>query len=507
MANFTETRLWKTSLGQQNSTENGSPHEKLRSAFIKFRERAGQIAGEINRDLPEYTVHDITHLDALWEMADLIAGSDFHITPIEAFVLGGSFLIHDLGNGLAAYPEGVATLRSNQLWNDTVTALLKKKLGYYPTQEELQTPAQEIEQEAIGIVLRNLHAKHAEKLALISWRDREVDEEYHLIEDVDLRRTFGQVIGKIAHSHWWSVDKLTSEFPTILGAPTGYPREWTVDPLKIACLLRTADASHLDTRRAPGFLRALCKPSEYSRQHWVFQEHLQQPRLESDRLVYSSGRGFTVEDANAWWVMFDTLKMVDSELQQVDSLLADTNRNRFLAKGVAGVDNPIRLVKWIPTENWSPVDTHIKVANVASLVRSLGGEQLYGKNKLVPLRELIQNGSDAIRARRLVESRQTNYGDVFIRTGKDADGYWIEVEDNGVGMSTNVLTGAFLDFGSSFWGTSSMLTEFPGLLAKGFESTGRYGMRWSSRNGHQTLSAPSVFGFQFRFKFERRFVA
>lgn len=480
MANFTDTNLWKKSLSQSNSDDENNPQEKLRSAFLKFRERAGQIAGEINRDLPEYTVHDITHLDALWEMADLIAGEDFYITPTEAFVLGGGFLIHDLGNGLAAYPEGIDTLRSNQLWNDTVTALLKKKLGRYPTTEELQNPENEIEREAIGVVLRNLHAKHAERLALVSWKDREIDEEYHLIEDTDLRRTYGQVIGKIAHSHWWNVDRLASEFPAILGAPTGYPREWTVDPLKVACLLRTADASHLDTRRAPGFLRALRKPSDYSRQHWVFQEHLQQPRLESGRLVYSSGRAFPVEDANAWWICFDTLKMVDNELQQVDALLADTNRNRLVAKGVAGVDNPMRLFKWIPAENWLPVDTHIKVGNVASLVRSLGGEQLYGRDKLVPLRELIQNASDAIRARRLLETRPERFGDVYIRTGKDSNGHWVEVEDNGVGMSTNVLTGAFLDFGSSFWGTSSMLTEFPGLLAKGFESTGKYGIGFFS---------------------------
>lgn len=481
MPKYTDTHLWKTSLAQRLSEEDvNHPLERLRSAFLKFRERSGQIAGEISRDLPEFTVHDITHLDALWEMADLIAGPDFNITPTEAFVLGGSFLIHDLGNGLAAYPEGIETLRRNQLWNDTITGLLKRELGRHPTSDELQSPSKEIEQEATGEVLRNLHAKHAERLALISWKDRQNDEEYHLIEDIDLRRVYGQIIGKIAHSHWWPVEKLASEFVAMLGAPAGYPRDWTVDPLKIACLLRVADASHLDTRRAPGFLRALRKPSEYSRQHWIFQEHLQQPRLESERLVYTSGHSFSIEEANAWWLCHDTLNMVDRELQQVDALFADTNGSRFAAKGVAGVDDPRRLVRWIPTESWIPVDTRIKVGNVASLVRSLGGEQLYGKNKTVPLRELIQNAADAVRARRIVELRSDNYGDIFIRIGRDGEGDWIEVEDNGVGMSPNVLTGPFLDFGSSFWGSSSMSIEFPGLIAKGFESTGKYGIGFFS---------------------------
>jgi len=37
---------------------------------------------------------------------------------------------------------------------------------------------------------------------------------------------------------------------------------------------------------------------------------------------------------------------------------------------------------------------------------------LYGKNMIVPLRELIQNASDAIRARRIIEDEPSEYGDI-----------------------------------------------------------------------------------------------
>jgi hypothetical protein len=483
MPNYTDTRLWKISLGKETETDTGeerNPFERLRNTYFTFRERAAHIAGEVAISLPEFTVHDVTHLDALWEMADLIAGPDYHLTPTEAFVLGGAFLIHDLGNGLAAYPKGKEELRQDSAWADTVAILLKRELGRAPTLEEIQQPNKDIEIEAIGQVLRNLHAKHAERLARTSWKDRENDEEYHLIEDIDLRRTYGRIIGKIAHSHWWDVDSLGKTFTIILNPPPGFPREWTVDPLKIACLLRVADASHLDTRRAPGFLRALRKPSDYSRTHWLFQENLQQPSLDGDRLVYTSGEHFTIEDAPAWWLCFDTLQMVDRELKQVDALLADSGRSRFSARGVAGADEPDRLVKLIPTDNWLPIDTKIRVSNVTSLVNDLGGEQLYGQNKTVPLRELIQNAADAIRARRIVDKRAADYGEIIVKLGRDSEGYWIEVEDNGVGMSTAVLTGPFLDFGTSFWGSPLMLREFPGLAAKGFESTGRYGIGFFS---------------------------
>ena len=481
MGDFTHTKLWQITLAPQGHDDSEAiTRERLRTTYLRFRGRVELLAGEIARDLPDYTIHDVTHLDALWELADLITGSDFPLTPAEAFVLGGAFLIHDLGMGLAAYPNGIEDLNKEPLWNDVVTSLLKEKLGRLPSKDELINPDSEIQKQATDQVLRNLHARHAERLALTEWHDREEDTQYHLIEDPEFQKLYGPIIGKIAHSHWWSVDKLRQEFQTKLGAPAGFPSEWVVDPLKLACILRVADASHLDALRAPGFLRALRKPTGDSKKHWIFQEKLNQPMLEADRLVYTSGSPFSIEDASSWWLCFDALRSADRELREVDALLADADRPRLAARGVAGVEEPERLIKFIATKDWLPIDTRIKVSNVASLIRNLGGEQLYGNDKTVPLRELIQNALDAVRARRLIEGRPIDWGEVIVRQGKDSDEYWIEVEDNGVGMSADVLKGPFLDFGISFWDSELMCEEFPGLSAKGFQSTGKYGIGFFS---------------------------
>lgn len=176
MGDFTHTKLWQITLAPQGHDDSEDiTRERLRTTYLRFRDRAESIAGEIARDLPDYTVHDVTHLDALWELADLITGSDFPLTPTEAFVLGGAFLIHDLGMGLAAYPRGIKTLKKEPLWNDVVTSLLKEKLGRLPSKDELINPDIEIQKQATDQVLRNLHAKHAERLALTEWRDREED--------------------------------------------------------------------------------------------------------------------------------------------------------------------------------------------------------------------------------------------------------------------------------------------------------------------------------------------
>jgi hypothetical protein len=45
----------------------------------------------------------------------------------------------------------------------------------------------------------------------------------------------------------------------------------------------------------------------------------------------------------------DTLRMVDGELRRADNLNADLGRKRFAARGVRGVEDPIRLRELIPT--------------------------------------------------------------------------------------------------------------------------------------------------------------
>jgi hypothetical protein len=128
------TRLWETTLARRSESDtdlSSDPRERLRVAFMAFRARAQVLAAEINRDLPEFTVHDISHVDSLWEMADLVAGSNYELTPTEAFVLGGAFFVHDLGLSLAAYPDGLEALRHEKTWNDTLAAIWQNRLGRF----------------------------------------------------------------------------------------------------------------------------------------------------------------------------------------------------------------------------------------------------------------------------------------------------------------------------------------------------------------------------------------
>lgn len=474
MNEYQNTILWKKMIENDHKEE----CEFLCVEYKKFRENASVLASEISSILPDYTVHDITHIDALWDMVDIFLPADYPISPAECFVLGGAFILHDLGMVIAAYPEGMHGIQKESIWRDTVANLAKQRDMVYDF-EKPDGIDKKICQIATEKTLRMLHAQKANDLAKMSWKNSQ-GKDIFLIDDQRLRDAYGTVIGQIAQSHWWDCEDLPKNFPTVLGALSDFSKSWTVDPLKLACIIRIADAMHIDDRRAPSLLNATRNISKLSKLHWLFQEKLYKPRIEHHRVVYTSKSPFSLQEMDAWWLCHDTLKMIDNELKNVDALLLECQRKSFDLVGVYAIDHLDQIQKQITVDGWKPVDTRIRVNNVARLVSTLGGLQLYGNNYIVPLRELIQNAADAIRARRYMDDEADDYGDIYLSWGKEDGEEFIQIEDNGVGMSQNVLVNVLLDFGQSFWGTEQMHNEFPGLEQKSFQSTGQFGIGFFS---------------------------
>jgi histidine kinase/DNA gyrase B/HSP90-like ATPase len=478
---LTETELWKKSLGATSEEEEAEEFRQVLIAALRTMEdRAATLGAEIAHDLPEFPPHDASHSTAVWALVDRIAGSNLTLTPVETFVLGAAVLLHDLGMAAAAYVEGPDELRREPRWSDTVASTLRQRGS------GAASPAQmpDLDEQTLEIVhrriLRDLHAEHAEKLATARWNDQKGNE-YALLESPEIREALGPLIGKIAQSHWASVSQLKDVFPSDIGAPPKAPAQWTIRPLVLACLLRLADGSHLDGSRAPRFLRLLRSPEGEAALHWSFQEHLAQPLQKEDRFVFS-GSSFDVDETEAWWLCADTLGSLDREFRGVDSVLADRGFPRLAIRGVVGADDPTILARYIPTHGWTPIDARVQVSNVVRLVERLGGRELYGANPEVPLRELIQNGADAVTARRALDGHGDKWGSIVLSISKrsEAGHRWLEVEDSGVGMSREVLTSNLLDFGGSFWESDRVIEEFPGLLSSDFKPTGRFGIGFFS---------------------------
>ncbi|MBV7260098.1 HD domain-containing protein [Erythrobacter crassostreae] len=480
MREFENLALWKNSLGKHVIDESEKKAlDDLRTNLDTFRKRAATLTEGIRAQFPQLTVHDVTHLDALWETADLIAGSKYDLNPAEAFVFGGAVLLHDAAHCFEAYEGGQTGVRETTQWKDEF-AVARQRM---PTHR-----LGDVEKEADFAAIRVLHAHAAERLAIASWKDGDGDPLF-LIESFALRKAYGEIIGTIAASHHWSIERVAS-LPQQLNSPPDLPASWRVNPMKIACLLRCADAAHIDERRAPDFLRALFRRSGVSADHWTAQNYLNRADVDQlsdgkDVLLITSNQSFEKSEASAWWVAFDALQLIDREIRSANQLLRNssnqTSNLEFAIKSVKGAEAPELASNYIKTRGWTPCAAKLHVSNVQGLVRELGGEKLYGAGQplAVVLRELLQNARDAIAARQFTESGVR--GKITVRVLKsDGTKTVVQVEDNGVGMSKRVLTGPFLDFGTSFWTSDLVKDEWPGLRSSKQEMVGQFGIGFYS---------------------------
>ena len=462
---YTDTNLWKMSLANQED-DNDHLRTALREAFAKARDNASLILSKIRTDFPALTVHDITHVDGLWQVGSVIVGENYALSPLEGFVLGCAFLMHDAVLSYEA-AGGEAELRATTEWKDYY-ADYKKDSTLSVDEQYLETDFHTI---------RLLHAKSAENLynKLFSRPD---GSSFYIIEDESLRNHLGGIICKIAASHHWNIDEV-EKLGVQLPALAGYPMDWRINPMKLACIIRCADAGHIDEGRAPDYLLKLLTVNGVSRNHWVAQNRLSQidrDVRDDNKVVICSNIDFKEADFAAWNVACDAVQVLDNEIKASNALLKKNDVPEFYTKGVSGANSRQSLSEYIKTDGWMPCDANIHISNIEGLIKNLGGEQLYGKdNQLeIVLRELIQNARDAIVARRKLEPGFD--GRIAVRIEQVDGKIWVSVTDNGVGMSMQTIKDYFLNFGSSFWASDLAKKEYPGLNSSGFTSVGRFGI-------------------------------
>jgi hypothetical protein len=399
---------------------------------------------------------------------------------MEGFVLGGAILLHDAALCFEAYAEGKDGVRNTLEWRDC-----------YAAEQDRHPGASDAASRAAAdfAALRVLHAKQAAELAEMSWTAPNGSALF-LIDDSELRQRYGRWIGLIAASHHWPIEDVGSKLEGQINAPGAFPLEWRVDAVKVACLLRCADAAHIDSRRAPDFLYALLRRQGFSAEHWKAQNWL--ARADTDQLetsgtslVITSNRSFGPNDVEAWWIAFDAICVIATEISASNRLLESRPQREasppFKIRSVSGVSSPEAMSERVRVDRWQPCSANIHVGNVEELIKSLGGTNLYGDSHglAVGLRELIQNARDAVAARRALDPEYSGKIRIEIRMLEDEETH-LEIHDDGVGMSERVLLGPLLDFGMSFWSSDLVQQEFPGLRSTQFRSVGRFGIGFYS---------------------------
>jgi hypothetical protein len=473
--NFKDSCLWKTYLAAREGDQYSDARGRLRSSFEQTRDMVTPLLAKIAQELPHLTMHDVSHVDALWNVADVLIGSDYSLNPAEVYVLGLSFLLHDSATSSFAFEGGIEAVKKTTAWLDFVA---HNKI----TEAELIAGSPKFRW-ALFETLRMLHAGRADTLLTTKWDDVNGEKRF-LLEDVQLRNHYGRIAGQIAASHgldaaivqgrWAHVGAISPHSSMGLDAAAN----WSVDCLKIAMFLRCIDAAHIDSLRAPDMQACLVQPAGESKNHWTFQNKLGTVAI-NKREIYWSAAPFDRENSDAWWRCYETCQMIDAELRSANRILLEHGCDPMCAEGVMGADDIEIFQKNIPVEGWQPVDFGFKVSQVGNVIERFGGKHLYGEQPQWALRELIQNAADAIRARRVFCAKEA-HGRLDIGLRQHDSDWWLDVTDDGIGMSRYVLTEVLLDFGRSLWTDASLRSQWQGLASKGFTSVGKFGIGFFS---------------------------
>jgi hypothetical protein len=439
--------------------------------MLQIRAAANVLAGVVSKILPEYTDHSVRHMDRLWQItARVLTQAEIQaLNPGEAFLLGASFYLHDLGMAFAVTNAGKDQIRLTTEYQAAYKRLKRLGPGNEGRADEL----------ALREATRELHAQKALELATqpLPGLDR------CLIEDSDFRDRWAYMVGQIAESHHWTLEQVERSLGG-RGAVPG-PDGESLDLAYVACVLRVVDFAHINRERALKTERALRSeiPPE-SVVHWDAQAHVTGPERDHDLLVFGCTK--PLENVDAWWLFFDTASELDAEIRAVSEYLVNRSisEGRFSLQGVKGIENPARFNQFVRLpERVLPIDIRVQPDSMERVVELLGGRNIYGPDRLAPIRELIQNARDAIELRRSLEiaaGKIPTPGEITISLEQRGKQYSLTVQDNGVGMTRSVVRKHLLGVGSDFWNSVDFDRDFSKAVDFGFRPIGRFGIGFLS---------------------------
>ena len=419
---------------------------------------------KIEHDFPDLTDHSILHSDMLWKYSNIIIGNKKdYLNPLEGFILSAVFILHDSGMCCSVL-NNASPIKEDPIYKD------------YIVNNSNTLSKEELEIEALFYTVRQNHGEYAMRIAKepLACGD-------YFINNTSYREEFSDIIGKIAKSHTCNINYIEREFGSAYASPK-FPTEWTIDCQKLAYILRVADAAHLDNLRTPKSMKFIKQMPGSSKEHWSFQKKLGFPIIKNDSLLtYTSNQPFTIDEQKAWWFCINALHLLDAELKDAKNYFISKSQIGFEAEGVTGINDTLTMGKhFIKTIGWDSIDTKIKVTNPVFIASELGGVKLYGNPNLA-IRELIQNSIDAINLYRVCTKQNNNaVGKIKVELTKNEDKFILSITDNGIGMSTNLMTKELLDFGGSYWKSNKFYNDFKGLVHQGFKSIGKFGIGFFS---------------------------
>lgn len=371
------------------------PEEILGNLSI-ISQKCTDLLAKVNSCFPHFTNHDISHsyrvADAMFE---LLPDSVEKYSNAELVIMLYVAIMHDLGMVDNSFDP--------------------------KTPEELE-------------LIRKKH--HIRSQKIIS--DKELfEDDYFLIDGINLRNE----IANISRSHNESVEWIAQNIRDHKSIGND-----EASPQFISFLLRIADLIDFDNQRTPliiyKFFKNEFKKDEYkiSDEEWSKQisiTNFNHVKADKKNKICKIVFDAEVYSASVCRNLFKYFKYIEKELSEISNIKLCDDRYTF------HIDPKIEQNI---DQNGFMVKPLIQYVDYLSIAHILIGENIYDKKEHA-LREIIQNAMDAVLLMKEIKNDPCYIPKIKVSANSDT----LSIEDNGIGMTQDVIENYFLCIGKSFY--------------------------------------------------------
>ncbi len=438
---FTNEKLWEVL--EEKVREEDAVVQKERqigneylAAVKKICQYGVERAETIRDTFPMFTLHNETHICNVMQLMTYLLGDHLdQLTRDEAAMLIMSACCHDIG--MSCSEEEKEELLGDA---DRLDKYLENNHSEYVKAYSSGNTAPVMTDDMIQNYLRSIHHERVMDLLFAK-------EWPNVLEGKADREN----LISVCQSHGENISSLDEMETTA-----------TVDLKFCAILLRLADILDFDTSRAPeavykysGFQKADDANTLKSKEEW--DKHLASRGFDflhiNNRVhMYPLDYSATCKSMQVEQAVNCYLDWVDQELNNCGKLL-----KRFAGRWQDFI-LPGKIKRNIKSEGYVSGQYRLSL-DQDKILELFIGKDLYS-DPAVFVRELIQNAIDAVRTREQLDKNLPSdwKGQINIRCWTDQEGYhWFRIEDNGTGMTEDVIINYFLKIGSSYYSSDTFL--------------------------------------------------
>jgi len=388
-----------------------------------FEEVHTRLSNRIPTLFPNYTLHDVDHcIRIMGYMSEIIDDLD-KLNDFEITLMICAALLHDIG--MAVDSDTVEKIKKDEL----ELSEIKYKILLERFNNDHTITVQEI--------IRRIHADLSAEYVFKDFRKYLT---FDQIDSIDFTEDLALLCKSHTKSNTWLNQYLNERNEK---AQYEYNLKYS------AIVLRVSDILDIDGRRTPQILYHLINPKGISNDEW--KQHFIISNINKIKIDRQTGQRKVVfygscSDVNLHRKILQYLQWINNELRfAIDSTAKMEDKYKLYLKDK--VEDNIES-KGYTISNYKLSIDFLAITNL------LMGEKIY-EEKILGLRELIQNSIDACKVQNEIKINKNIVGEeeyrpkikvIINHTSKK-----IIIKDNGIGMTEEMIKNYFLNIGRSYY--------------------------------------------------------